>query len=43
LPGRSYLAKLQAAGFCEAEVIGKTGYVTSRFTEAFHIRASKPR
>jgi len=42
LPGRSYLAKLEAAGFVDAEVIGPTGYTTSRYTAAHHIAALKP-
>ena len=42
LPGRSYLAKLEAAGFAEAAVVGATGYVTSRYTAAHRVTARKP-
>ena len=41
LPGRSYLEKLAAAGFRDAEILGPTGYATSRFTKAHRIRARK--
>ena len=43
LPGRSYLAKLRAAGLEQAEVREATGYVTSQYTAAYHVVARKPR
>jgi len=39
LPGRVYLAKLREAGFASAEILAKTGYTTSRYTEAYSIIA----
>jgi len=42
LPGRSYLARLEEAGFEHGELHGATGYETSRYTAAYHITASKP-
>jgi hypothetical protein len=33
---------LEAAGFRDAEVAGKTGYTTSRYTEAYYVTATKP-
>jgi hypothetical protein len=41
LPGGSYLAKLAAAGFRDAEVVAPTGVETSRFTAAHLIRARR--
>jgi hypothetical protein len=31
---------LQRAGFAVAEILGPTGYTTSRYTEAVYVRAS---
>jgi hypothetical protein len=39
LPGRSYLALLERAGFREAEIGRSTGVSTSAFTAAHLIRA----
>jgi hypothetical protein len=36
-----YLAKLQDAGFRSPEIVGKTGYTTSKYTEAVYVRAGK--
>jgi hypothetical protein len=36
-----YLAKLQNAGFLSPEIVGKTGYATSKYTEAVYVRATK--
>jgi hypothetical protein len=36
-----YLAKLRDAGFLSPEVVGKTGYTTSKYTEAVYVRATK--
>ena len=39
LTGRSYMAALHVAGFRSGEILDKTGYGTSRFTEASYILA----
>jgi len=39
LPGRSYLEKLRSVGFRSAEIVGRTGYATSVYTEAAYIVA----
>jgi hypothetical protein len=38
-PGRDYLDALHGSGFRSAEILGKTGYVTSRNTEGNYILA----
>jgi hypothetical protein len=39
LPGGSYLALLEDSGFIAPEILGPTGYTTSRFTAAYYLRA----
>jgi hypothetical protein len=39
LPGGSYLAKLRGAGFVAAEIVGTTGYATSKYTAGHYVRA----
>jgi len=40
--GKSYLEFLSTAGFESARLGGPTGYVTSKYTEAWYVEARKP-
>jgi len=41
LPGRVYLAKLTESGFHSAQILEKTGYTTSKYTEAYYVTAAR--